>query len=307
MMCTPPLAFSSFAIFIEKVYLNHDDLLICTVTLGKRSFDFLTPAHIAKVKWVFNMKPGKSDLFVYPFVSNHQSSCPFVLFSGSSESPFLGHTHLVLHSVPRRHSHTRNCFQSSCERYVLYLTLFHALFHSEQSSTSSPFIRHSVSSKPKSCEVKLLKSLSTLIFVFICSWSLSLLLFHVSLYFDTAVTYQIHKYTVSQQNFHSLNDIFSVLTATAHFLPELLRYCSPISSIRRSLHESIILFTVLEKQTSNANTTQFVSSLFTTLSPRSCSRYRLWNPIQHPNCEFKRLSRTTWTGRILGSSLCFCF
>ncbi|UMM35900.1 hypothetical protein L5515_008312 [Caenorhabditis briggsae] len=33
-LCTPPILFSSFAIFIEQLYINHENLLMCTVSLA---------------------------------------------------------------------------------------------------------------------------------------------------------------------------------------------------------------------------------------------------------------------------------
>ncbi|CAL2045362.1 unnamed protein product [Caenorhabditis brenneri] len=69
--------------------------------------------------------------------------------------------------------------------------------HVNEQTSSSPFIRHSSSmnKKPRSSEVKLLKSLATLIFFFICSWTMSVVLFHVAMYFDSSIGYQFHKYT----------------------------------------------------------------------------------------------------------------
>ncbi|CAI2353154.1 unnamed protein product [Caenorhabditis sp. 36 PRJEB53466] len=132
-LCVPPVAFSAFAVAIEKLYVNHDYLLFCTVSLA----------------------------------------------------------------VPTTVRFWGTLITFSTVLLAVILILITALKVHLNEKTASPFLRHqsNMTIKPKCSEVRLLKSLSTLIFVFICSWSLSLVIFHVSLYFDSKVTYQVHKYT----------------------------------------------------------------------------------------------------------------
>ncbi|EGT47106.1 hypothetical protein CAEBREN_28387 [Caenorhabditis brenneri] len=152
-LCTPPILFSSFAIFIEQLYINHDNLLMCTVSL----------AAPRKVRFW-----GTIITFSTVLLAVGGGACDRVL------------KYMLMKSL-----RTKSCLKTK-------------LPCSEQAS-SSPFIRHSSSmnKKPGSSEVKLLKSLATLIFFFICSWTKSVVLFHVAMYFDSSIGYQFHKYTVS--------------------------------------------------------------------------------------------------------------
>ncbi|CAI2355404.1 unnamed protein product [Caenorhabditis sp. 36 PRJEB53466] len=137
-LCIPPLAFSCFALFIEEIYINHDDLLICTVTLA---------------------------------------APPTVRFWGTLitfSTIFLAVT-------------------------LIFVTAFRV--HINERESARRILRHSnsvTSNNNKCSDAKLLKSLSTLMFVFVCSWSLSILLSHVSLYFHKSVAYEIQKYNFSE-------------------------------------------------------------------------------------------------------------
>ncbi|CAO4380015.1 unnamed protein product [Caenorhabditis nigoni] len=133
-LCTPPILFSSFAIFIEQLYINHENLLMCTVSLA----------------------------------------------------------------APRNVRFWGTIITFSTVLLAVALIIVTAVkVHINEQAASSPFIRHSfsMSKKPRSSEIKLLKSLATLIFFFICSWTLSVVLFHVAMYFDSSIGYQFHKYT----------------------------------------------------------------------------------------------------------------
>ncbi|KAF1751281.1 hypothetical protein GCK72_017835 [Caenorhabditis remanei] len=134
-LCTPPIMFSSFAIFVEQLYINHENLLMCTVSLA----------------------------------------------------------------APRNVRFWGTIITFSTVLLAVALILITAVkVHINEQSSSSPFIRHSsngMTKRPRSSEVKLLKSLATLIFFFICSWTLSVVLFHVAMYFDSSIGYQFHKYT----------------------------------------------------------------------------------------------------------------
>ncbi|PIC27522.1 hypothetical protein B9Z55_019752 [Caenorhabditis nigoni] len=134
-LCIPPLLFSCFALFIEEIYINHDDLLICTVTLA---------------------------------------APPTVRFWGTLvtfSTIFLAVT-------------------------LIFITAFKV--HVNERESARRILRHSnsITSNTKCSDAKLLKSLSTLMFVFICSWSLSILLSHVSLYFTKSIAYEIQKYNI---------------------------------------------------------------------------------------------------------------
>ncbi|ULT90105.1 hypothetical protein L3Y34_008467 [Caenorhabditis briggsae] len=134
-LCIPPLLFSCFALFIEEIYINHDDLLICTVTLA---------------------------------------APPTVRFWGTLvtfSTIFLAVT-------------------------LIFITAFKV--HANERESARRILRHSnsITSNTKCSDAKLLKSLSTLMFVFICSWSLSILLSHVSLYFTKSIAYEIQKYNI---------------------------------------------------------------------------------------------------------------
>ncbi|CAD6197087.1 unnamed protein product [Caenorhabditis auriculariae] len=132
LMCLPPFAFSCFALAVEEFYVNHDDLLICSVTLA---------------------------------------APPGVRFWGTLIT-FLTIVFAVL--------------LISCAAYKVHR-------REKKVIKSSLLLQHSTSiSSCKSCkhsDAKLLRSLSTLMFVFVCSWSASILLSHVSLYFSTEVAY----------------------------------------------------------------------------------------------------------------------
>uniref|UniRef100_A0A8R1I6G3 G_PROTEIN_RECEP_F1_2 domain-containing protein n=1 Tax=Caenorhabditis japonica TaxID=281687 RepID=A0A8R1I6G3_CAEJA len=134
-LCVPPLAFSCIALFIEEVYINHDDLLICTVTLA---------------------------------------APPAVRFWGT----LITFSTILL--------------------AVMLIFVTAVKVHVNERRSARRILRHSnsLTSNTKCSDAKLLKSLSTLIFVFVCSWSLSILLSHISLYFTKSVAYEIQKYNI---------------------------------------------------------------------------------------------------------------
>ncbi|CAB3402177.1 unnamed protein product [Caenorhabditis bovis] len=134
-MCTPPLAFSIFALFIDELYINHDDLLICTVTLA-------VP--------------------------------PRVRFWGTLITVFTIIVSVII------------VFITACK------------LHCNERQSQRRILRHSssVTSNIKCSDAKLLRSLITMMFVFVCSWCTSVLLSHISLYFSKDVAYEIQKYNI---------------------------------------------------------------------------------------------------------------
>ncbi|CAI5451165.1 unnamed protein product [Caenorhabditis angaria] len=134
-LCIPPFAFSTFALFIEEIYINHDDLLICTVTLA-------APPHIR-------------------FWGTLVTFCTIALA-------------------------------------VIIIFITACRLHFKERESARRILRHcnSITSNTKCSDTKLLKSLSTLMFVFVCSWSASLLLSHIALYFDKTIGYEIQKYNI---------------------------------------------------------------------------------------------------------------
>lgn len=191
-LCAPPCAFAALAVFIENIYVTHDPLLFCTVSLGE----------------LLNKLPSLLNSF---------SAIPRTIrFWGTLIIFFtvLLATFLISLTAFKVHLTEKKVFLRNLSNYTLRL---------------------------KCSEVKLLKSLVTLIVVFIFCWTSSLVLFHVSLYFDTTVTYQVHKYTVGDKSMRSPHISVPVPPPTAHILSKLLRHCSPLPKIPSSLHRAALL------------------------------------------------------------------
>uniref|UniRef100_A0A8R1HT22 G_PROTEIN_RECEP_F1_2 domain-containing protein n=1 Tax=Caenorhabditis japonica TaxID=281687 RepID=A0A8R1HT22_CAEJA len=128
----------------------------------------------------------------------------FSILGVSVEKAYVNHEYLLFCSVTLAVPSTIRFWGTLIAFSTVLIAVFLIVItawnvHLNQQKTAWLVLKHPTivggSKSKKNPNVKLLKSLATLMFVFIFSWSLSLALFHVSLYFDAGTRYQVHKYT----------------------------------------------------------------------------------------------------------------